>query len=357
MNRRTFVQNSSLALGALSLRSPTVYAYSEKKLGVCLVGLGSYSERLARALEVTDHCYLAGIVTGSPAKVPIWQRKYDIPDVNVYDYSNLHLVANNSDIDVVYIVVPTGLHSLYARVAANAGKHVWCEKPMAMTVTECEAIMETCQKNNVKLSIGYRMHHEPNTQQLIRWSGTAKYGEVRSLSASIGYDMVPDPAHWRMSSILGGGYLFDLGVYSVNAIRYAAQEEPTSVFARHTTVRKELFTDIPEVTEFTLYFDSGLEAKGRSSARENVHELDFYGSEGWMKLDPFSKYDGIAGTTSDGHVFKDQISNQQAVQMDNDALAILNDERVLVPGAEGLRDIRILEAINESARTNQEVKV
>lgn len=329
----------------------------KKKLGICLVGLGKYSERLAADLLSTRHCFLAGIATGSPNKIPLWQKKYNILDQNVYDYSNLHRIANNDDIDVVYIVLPTGLHSLFARIAANAGKHVWCEKPMAMTVAECEAIIDTCQKNKVKLTVGYRMHHEPNTQQIMEWSKSRKYGKVKSIVAGIGYNMAPDPLHWRMSAIMGGGYLYDLGIYAINAIRYTAQEEPTSVSARHITIRKELFSDVPEATEYTLYFDSGFEAKGKSTAMENDHSINVQASKGWLKLHPFSHYDGISGSTSDGHTFSDQIPDQQVVQMDNDALAILNNTEVIVPGIEGLRDIRILEAINESAATNQTVKI
>lgn len=359
MNRRTFVKNSGLALSSIPLMSSIAIRpfKSRQKLGVCLVGLGRYSLRLASALQLTEHCYLAGIATGSPEKIPIWQEKHSIPDPNVYDYSNLHLIANNDEIDIVYIVLPTGLHSLYARIAANAGKHVWCEKPMAMSTTECQAIIDSCTKNKVKLSIGYRMHHEPNTQQLIEWVKAKKYGNTKHISAQIGYNMVPDPSTWRMSAVLGGGFLYDLGIYSLNAIRYAAQEEPTHVTAHHHTVRTELFTEVPEVTNFTFDFASGLSATGKSTARENIHTLDVQAKNGWINLNPFSKYDGITINTSDGYTATDQIPNQQAQQMDNDALAIKNKQEVLVPGIEGIKDIRILEAINASAQSGQAVKI
>jgi len=172
MKRRTFIRNTSIysTMGwSMACKTKTTKnSSSTKKLGIALLGLGGYSRgQLAPALTMTKYCQLTGIVTGSPDKIPQWQRKYGIKDANVYSYDTLGDIANNDDIDVVYIVVPTGLHAKYAIAAAEAGKHVWCEKPMAMNTKECQAIIDACKKNNVKLSIGYRMLHEPNTQTLI----------------------------------------------------------------------------------------------------------------------------------------------------------------------------------------------
>jgi glucose-fructose oxidoreductase len=143
-------------------------ASAPKQLGVALLGLGDYSEsQLAPSLRLTRHCALRGIVTGTPAKIERWQKEYGIADRNVYDYTSLPRIADNSDIDVVYVVVPTALHAKYAILAAEAGKHVWCEKPMAMTVEECQRMIDACRANRVALAIGYRMQHEPNTRTIM----------------------------------------------------------------------------------------------------------------------------------------------------------------------------------------------
>jgi len=176
MNRRKFVRNtlitavgSSLVLPGCSAAQKKDHSKEKKSIGVALVGLGYYSSNLlAPALQLTKHCHLAGIVTGSPDKIPIWQEKYGIEDGNVYNYENMHTIANNDAIDVVYIVLPNFLHKKYSIVGAEAGKHVWCEKPMAMNTVQCQEIIDACEKNKVKLSIGYRMLHEPNTQKLIQ---------------------------------------------------------------------------------------------------------------------------------------------------------------------------------------------
>ncbi|NJW54366.1 Gfo/Idh/MocA family protein, partial [Salinimicrobium oceani] len=148
-NRRNFIKKSGLVLAATALPFPGfLFGAEKKKLGVALVGLGGYStHQLAPALQETEYCELRGIVTGSPHKIPQWQEKYGIPDSNVYNYENMHEIANNDDIDVVYIVLPNSMHAKYTIIAANAGKHVWCEKPMAMNAEECRQMIAACEKN------------------------------------------------------------------------------------------------------------------------------------------------------------------------------------------------------------------
>lgn len=348
-SRRDFIRNSGLFLG-YTLLPANLFAYTQKKqIGVCLVGLGNYSTNiLAPALQLTQHCKLTGIVTGSPEKVPKWQKKYGIKDKNVYDYSTMDRIANNSEIDVIYIVLPTGLHAKYAIIAANAGKHVWCEKPMAKTEAECQSIIDACAKNNVKLSIGYRMQHEPNTQKITTWATTKPYGNIKTFKAELGY-RVGKPSGWKLDKALGGGAMYDLGVYPLNAARYTTGEEPITVTARHTNTRPDLFTETDETTYFDLEFPSGAKAFCMTSLGESSHFLQADCNKGWYRLEPFSSYSGVKGKTSDGIVLSPFQGNQQAKQMDDDALAIINSTPVIVPGIEGMKDIRIVEAIYKSA--------
>src|SRR5688572_18664961 len=173
INRRKFLQHTAAGVAGLALTSSAfanIIVPQKKRLGVALVGLGYYSkDLLAPALQLTEHCYLAGIVTGTPAKAEEWKAKYNIPDKNIYTYQTFDSIANNPDIDVIYVVLPPSMHAEYVIRAAKIGKHVWCEKPMAMTVTECQQMIDACNKNKVKLSIGYRLHHEPNTQKIIQF--------------------------------------------------------------------------------------------------------------------------------------------------------------------------------------------
>ncbi len=357
ITRRNFLKTTttfSLAGAFPSLMLPK----QKKSLGVALVGLGYYSrDLLAPALQLTKHCHLAGIVTGSPEKIPVWQKKYNIPDGNVYNYENMDSVASNPKIDVIYIVLPTGLHAQYSIKAANAGKHVWCEKPMARTAKECQDIIDACKTNKVKLSIGYRMQHEPNTQRIIEFAKTKPYGNILKIKAEAGYyDGRTD--HWKFKKAMGGGAMYDMGVYPLNAIRYASQLEPIKVLsAKQSTKRPKVFSEVDETMEFSLELPGGIIAKGKTSLGQRLNHLKVDCKKGWYELKPFQSYSGIRGRTSDGIRLDAYISNQQAKQMDDDSLAIINNTDVLVPGEEGMRDIRIVEAIYQAAASGKAVSL
>ncbi len=354
MKRRIFLKSSSLLLsGSLLNCNSKKSKATQKKLGVALVGLGYYStDLLAPALQLTQHCRLAGIVTGSPEKIPVWQEKYDIPDDNVYNYDNMNQIADNDDIDVIYIVLPTGLHAEYAIKAAETGKHVWCEKPMARTEAECQSIIDACNKNNVTLSIGYRMQHEKNTQQIIQWADELPYGKINEVNAEAGYyDSRTD--HWKLKKNMGGGAMYDMGVYVLNGARYAKGAEPISVMAWHENSRPEIFTEVDETTYCELNFKDGSIATCRTSFGNNWNRLEVEAENGSYHLDPFQSYGGVAGAASDGIVLSVDPQNQQARQMDDDSLAIVNNTPVMVPGEEGMRDIRIVEAIYKSASSGE----
>lgn len=324
-----------------------------RKLGVALVGLGNYSEfQLAPALALAQHCYLAGIVTGTPSKVAKWQERYQIPDANVYSYETMHELANNPAIDVVYIVTPTGLHKDLTVIAANAGKHVWCEKPMAITKADCQTMIDVCRKNKVQLTIGYRMQHEPNTQTLMQWAKQKPYGKIQEVIAEAGYKDGSTTHHWRADKALGGGAIYDMGVYPLNAARYTTGEEPIAVTARQESI-KPIFKDIDETMWFDLEFPSGAIAKCCTSYAKQMNLLRANCAKGWYELSPFQSYNNLKGATSDGKTFKDEIVNQQTWQMDSDALAILENRAPRVPGEEGMRDIAIIEAIYKAAASGK----
>jgi glucose-fructose oxidoreductase len=364
-SRRRFLNTlgASAALTASGIYSPAVFAKKPRKIGVALVGLGYYSrDILAPALQLTQHCYLAGIVTGSPAKIPEWQKQYRIPDKNVYSYETLHKVADNPAIDVIYIVLPTSLHEKYSVIAANAGKHVWCEKPMAMTAAECQSIIDVCAKNKVQLTIGYRLHHEADTQTIMQYAVDKPYGKIKHVVAQAGYYGNPPPPadNWRMKKAMGGGAMYDMGVYTLNAARYTTGEEPSTVTARHEWKRKELFAEVDETTYFDLEFPSGATAACKTSVGENMNILKADCEKGWYKLEPFQSYDGTQGITSSGvelNKTDEKIPQQQATQMDNDALAILEKKPILATGEDGLRDIAVIEAAIKSVASGKAVKL
>ena len=359
--RRIFIKNTLGSLAALSVSGyefPSVLSMKKKEsLGVALVGLGYYStDLLAPALQLTKHCSLAGVVSGSPGKVKNWQQKYNIPEKNCYDYKSFESIANNPAIDVIYIVLPPSMHAEYVIKAANAGKHVWCEKPMAVTAAECKSMIDACAKNKVKLSIGYRMHHEPNTQRIIQFRKEKKYGDILHVAASAGYfDSRTD--HWKQKKAMGGGSMYDMGVYPLNATRYVTGEEPTAVTARQSTTRPEIYKEVDETMHFRLEFPNGIIADCETSFGKNMNTLNVKCNKGGYKLEPFQQYSGINGITTDGIQLNAAIPNQQAKQMDEDAVAIINNTPVLVPGEEGWKDIVVVEAIYRSVKEKGRVVI
>lgn len=351
ISRRTFLKQTGSALAISAIEFPNIMIpQSKEKLGVALVGLGSYSTgRLAPGLQQTEHCELRGIVTGSPEKIPEWQQRYGIPDGNVYNYENMHEIANNGDIDIVYVVVPTGLHAKYSIIAAEAGKHVWCEKPMAMNVDECQAMIDA-MGNGKQLAIGYRLQHEPNNQAIMRYAKEKTYGAVTKVRTGAGYDGYHEDGNWRKNAELGGGALYDMGVYTVNALRYATGLEPVAAHGVQSVVRKDVYTEVDEMTRFELEFSNGMTCFGETSFGKSMNYLEADYENGWAYLKPFQSYSGVRGRTSDGTVLPENPAHQQARQMDDDALAIKENRANIAPGEEGLKDIRIIQAIMESSK-------
>ncbi len=270
-------------------------------------------------------------------------------------------LIDNPNIHVVYIVTPNHVHMQYAIAAARAKKHVWCEKPMALDVPECQAIIDACQENGVELCIGYRMRHEPNTQTVIGYASSKPFGavvDVVSLAGFRGFGTAADANAFRLKRAMGGGALYDMGLYAINAARYATGEEPLRVRnARQWTERPEIFTEVDEWTEFELEFPSGVIAHCRTSFGENIDSLDVTCESGSYRLAPINVSTAVRGQASDGTQFNQMIASQQAKQMDDDALAIIERRAVLAPGEEGLQGVRIISAIQEAVSTGQTIDV
>ncbi len=358
--RRKFIQKTGI-IATTTAFAPNILLSANRpqkeKLGVALVGLGYYSTYLlAPALQLTKNCELKGIVTGSPEKIPKWQEKYKLKDKNIYNYQNFDEIRNNSNIDVIYVVLPPFMHAEYTIRAANAGKHVWCEKPMAPSVAECEAMIKACRDNKVKLAIGYRCQHDPNIQAYMKVGKEKPFGQVRMITSAAGYfDGRTD--HWKQKKNMGGGAMGDMGVYALQSARLATGEEPNSVLAQSFTTRPKVYHEVEETMMFQLEFPSGARAACHTSFGIQMNHLQVNYEKGWLKMQPHSSYGGNNGSMSNGTVINFPLENQQAKQMDEDADSILNNKALIVPGEEGLRDIRVVEAIYRSAAQNCIVKL
>jgi len=365
LSRRSFTQKIVKGTAAIAVTSQIPIAQAcmqtnKKSLGIALVGLGSYSKgQLAPGLLKTKHCHLAGIVTGSLEKIAPWREEYDIPENNVYSYENFDEIAGNSDIDIVYVVLPNSMHKEFSIRAAQAGKHVICEKPMAMSVQECQDIIGACNANNVKLAVGYRMQSEPSTDRLKKMISEKKYGKPHFITASAGYVSRGNPDQWRLDkSLSGGGALVNMGVYAIQGAIYAAQELPYTVTAQEYSTNPNYYNDTDETITAQLKFPSGTVASIDTSHNAKGDRIFVSCENGWIELTKAHSYGVIKGKTSDGTIIDSGPQSQQAKQMDDFALHIKEGAVNKAPGAMGLRDTIIVEAIYESiAKNGAEIKL
>ena len=360
-SRRHFIKNISLGAAVLAPGISSIASCmntNKDKLGIALVGLGGYSSyQLGPALLETKHCYLAGIVTGTPAKEKTWANKYNIPQKNIYNYQNFDSIANNPDIDIVYVVLPISMHKEFTIRGAQAGKHVICEKPMAINAKECEEMITACKQANRKLSIGYRLHFEPYNQEMMRLGQNKVYGKLLEIDCANGFRYGGDPNSWRLKKALaGGGGLMDMGVYCIQGARYTTGEEPVYVTAREEKTRPELFKEVDETIFFDLEFPSGCIAKGKSSYNMHINHLLVKAEKGNFGLSDAYRYGGMAGYTPSGKMNYPQI-NQQAAQMDDFTQCIMNKTLTRVPGEMGMQDMKIVDAIYRSIGSSKKEKI
>jgi predicted dehydrogenase len=328
----------------------------KSKLGIALVGLGKYAtEQLAPALKETESCYLAGVVTGTPEKATKWKKRYEIPEKNIYDYKTFDQVKDNPDIDIIYVVLPNAMHKEYVVRAAQAGKHVICEKPMALTIEECDEMIEACKNANRLLSIGYRLHFEPHNKEIMRLGQQKVFGTIKKIVAEDGMKEVEG---WRLDKQLaGGGPLMDVGIYCVQAIRYATGMEPISVTAQQGVKKnREKFKEIEESLTWQMEMPQGIVAECKTSYAEDMNLLRATAENGWFELSPAYEYKGIKGESSKGKMDFPEV-NQQAKQMDDFAKAIMMKRPTLVPGEMGRQDVKILKAIYQAMETGNKVAI
>jgi len=351
-SRRKFLGNLGMA-GAFAMtahRAPS-QAAGGRTLGIALAGLGSYSSgQLGPALKLTGACRLAGVVTGSPEKGRQWAQEYGFPEASIYHYDTMARMAENPDIDIVYVVTPNALHATHAIAAAQAGKHVICEKPLAATVRECDAIIAACKEAGVRLGMGYRLHYEPYHGELRRLAKTREFGPFSKTDG--GFSFVLKGQQWRIEKGLsGGGPLMDVGVYVIqNQFMAAGDVMPVAVTARELPKEKpDFFTEVEETIAWTMEFPDGSEAVGLTSYNQSRNDFRATAERGWIEIHSAYGYRGQNGKTHLGPLHFDAPVSQQAVQMDAFACHVRDGGPNLVPGEMGRRDMVVIEAIYASA--------
>jgi predicted dehydrogenase len=332
--------------------------YQGPVLRVAIMGLGSYGTRVAEAMQSCKQAKLVGVISGTPSKVKDWQSKYSIPEKNCYNYENFDGIKNNADIDAVYVITPNALHHDQVIRVAKAGKHVICEKPMAINAVQGQEMVDACKKANVKLLIGYRMHFEAKTLEVIRMRKDGEFGKVLFFQGLTGF-RIGDPGQWRLNKQLaGGGAMMDIGIYSINGARYMVGEEPVWVTAQETKTNPQKFKEgVDETIQFQLGFPSGAVASCLSTY--NMNNLDRFflnGEKGFAEMQPSTGYGPIKGRTHLGELTQPHTTHQ-TMQMEEMAGIILQGKQPVVPvdGEEGVKDMKIIDAIYQALQRGKKV--
>lgn len=332
--------------------------YEGPILRVAIMGLGGYGSRVAEAMQACTRAKLVGVISGTPSKVKDWQAKYGIPDKNCYNYQDFDQIKNNPDIDAVYVITPNSLHHDQVIRVAKAGKHAICEKPMALNAKEGQEMIDACKKANVKLLVGYRMHFEPRTLEVIRMRNAGEFGKILFFQGLCGFT-AGDPNQWRLNKQLaGGGSLMDIGIYAINGARYMVGEEPIWVTAQETKTNPVKFKEgVDETIQFQFGFASGATASCLSTY--NMNNLDKFflnGEKGFAELQPSTGYGPIKGRTHKGEL-NQPITTHQTVQMEEFSQIIFEDKKPTVPvdGEEALKDLKIIDAIYLAVKTGKKV--
>jgi predicted dehydrogenase len=358
--RRNFIKTTTVAAAAAPLVGSWARAAEpDKKLGFALVGLGNLStNQIAPALQKTKNCRLAGIVTGTPAKAEKWKKQYNIPDANIYNYDTMGKMADNPDIDVVYVVTPNALHGDHTIKAANAGKHVLCEKPMEVSAARCEEMIAACRKAGRQLAIGYRCQFEPHHLECRRLAQEKTFGDLKLIEAGFGF-AIGDPTQWRLKQALaGGGPLMDVGIYALQTACFLTGEDPILITAIATTTDPVKFKEVEESIAWQLRFPGGAIADCNCTYKFMArNSFTARAEKGWFGLDPAYYYNGTRGERSDRKQIEFPTIDQFAAEMDDFAQCIMSGKPTKVPGEQGLRDVKIMMAAYESARTGKAVSL
>jgi predicted dehydrogenase len=334
-----------------------------KKIGFAVVGLGLIARNsVLPAFANCKNAKLVGLVSRDREKAARVARKHKAShsySVNEYD-----ACLRNPEIRAVYVATPPGEHECFTVRAAAAGKHVLCEKPLAATVEQSSRMVEACRRAGVLLMTAYRKYFEPSSVYMKSLVRSGKLGRINAIHTSFSERFVPGTSQpWLLDPALaGGGPLMDLGVYCVNTSRWLVEEDPNEAVAESWQHDKTIFQHVEEGITFTLKFPSGLRVQGSTTYSAAMSSFIFvHGSKGWVSLSPAFPFEesrlvcGKIGQRSFERGFRPL--DEFTLEIDAFAAAIQQNKPVEPDGLQGHRDMLILHAIYESAKSGKPVTI
>jgi predicted dehydrogenase len=285
-----------------------------------------------------------------------------VPKSSIYSYEDMDKFRDNKAIDAVYVALPNSMHAEYTIRSAKAGKHVFCEKPMSTTVSEAEAMIAACKDAHVQLMIAYRLHYEPLNLKAVKLIKDGALGQVQTINGAFGFNAASGA--WRLNKTLaGGGSLFDVGIYVLNASRYLTGEEPVGFTAVASTIDQDgRFATVEENVSWTTKFPSGIVATGSCTyGAQMPGYFKVFASKGWLEMAPAFNYDGLklrasfsGGGKGSPNIEIDDVSTEKdptqfTREADYFSQCILRNQAPRSSGEEGLLDMKYIREIYRAA--------
>lgn len=334
--------------------------HTPETIRYAVVGLGHIAQvAVLPAFANAPHCELVAIFSRDPTKLKEVGDAYGL--AHRLGYEQYRDFLQKGLVDAVYIALPNHLHCEYTLAAADAGVHVLCEKPMAVTPRECRQMIDRCARNDVRLMIAYRLHFEAATQQVIAFARDGTLGNLRYFDASFSQDV--QLGNVRLNAIEeGGGTLFDMGIYCINAARAFFNDEPYEVMGWSASGEDQRFEKCDEMTSAIMRFPGNRLATFTSSfGAAKTDQLRLVGSLGEVEMSPafgyatHLRYELTLADDMRARAFKkrDQFSPELSYFAD----CIRKGVNPEPDGYEGMADVQIIQAIYRSAREGMPVRL
>jgi predicted dehydrogenase len=332
---------------------------SKRRIRYAVVGLGHIAQAaVLPAFRHARNSEFVALVSDDAKKREVLSKRYRVK--HACGYEDYDALLSSGEIDAVYIALPNHLHREYAIRAARAGVHILCEKPMAVTARDCEAMIRAAQNNDVKLMIAYRLHFERANLEAVKLARSGRLGELRFFSSDFSMQVSED--NIRLEQRKGGGPIYDIGIYCINAARYMLGEEPVAVWATATRSADPRFSEVDETLIGVMRFkDERLASFTCSFGAADRSTYTLTGTKGSITLDPAYEYaQGLAYVARIGESERKKRfgkSDQFAPELVYFSDCILRNREPEPSGEEGIADIRIIEAMVRSQRTGRWISV
>ncbi|HEY5057151.1 MAG TPA: Gfo/Idh/MocA family oxidoreductase [Acidobacteriaceae bacterium] len=329
-----------------------------KPIGYAAVGLGTISGIFMRACAKSQTAKITALVTGHPdTKGKRFAEMYGIPETSIYTYEQYEKLRDNKDVDAVYIGMPNSMHKEYTIRGAQAGKHVLCEKPMAISSAECRQMTDACRAAGRKLMIAYRVHYEPTHIQARQMIQSGAIGKVQAFEGAFGFNA--GSKQWRQTKqYSGGGSLLDVGIYPLNESRWITGEEPVNFTAIASTrdTASGIFSEIEETLAFAVKFPSGIVGSYNCTYGADMPGyLRIHGDRGSLEITHAYDYSGVHLASLGGRnpvdITTPRTVDHFQIEAEYFANCIRTGTDPLTGGEEGFKDLLAMEAIYKAAGT------